>query len=730
MLTENHLQKELSKHFGFDQFRGNQVQIIQSLLAGKDTFVIMPTGGGKSLCYQLPALISEGTAIVISPLIALMKNQVDQIRSMQEDENVAHVLNSSLNQKQTKEVKENIESQRCKIVYIAPETLVKEETIAFFQSCKVSFVAVDEAHCISEWGHDFRPEYRKIKDTVKAINPDAPIIALTATATPKVQEDVTKNLAMTDANIFISSFLRDNLYYEVRGKGKKENVSKQLVQFAQQRKGQSGIVYALNRKTTEELAELLLANGINAAAYHAGLEGSVRSNVQDGFLMDDIDVICATIAFGMGIDKPDVRYVIHYDIPKSLENYYQETGRAGRDGIDSNCLAFFSHKDINKLEKFLKDKPVAEKEISGQHITEMAAFSESTSCRRKFVLHYFGEIYDVPEGGCGYCDNCTHPKEKIDVSKDAQLAMNTVKVLKENHTIPYLVDFITGKATQQIRLYKHDENEYFGKGSEQDKNYWNSILRTLLVENILRKDIEKYGLIKLTDQSKKFMVDKPTFEISLFHTFEADADVELAPKKIALDDELKEQLMKLRKQVAKKHNLPPAVIFLENSINDMATQYPLTNEDLLNVVGVNVGKAKKYGASFLDLISAYVEENDIDRPTELVIKSTNASSKNKVKIIQQIDRKLTFEEIENNLGINRKEFLSELETIVGSGTKLSLDYYLADLLDEDVVEEIEEYFRGAESLYLDEALAELEPEGYTTEEIELVRIKFYNDHAN
>lgn len=730
MLKENQLQEELSKHFGFDKFRGNQVQIIQSLLSGTDTFVIMPTGGGKSLCYQLPALISEGTAIVISPLIALMKNQVDQIRSMQEDENVAHVLNSSLNQKQTKQVKEDIESERCKIVYIAPETLVKEDTINFFKNCRISFVAVDEAHCISEWGHDFRPEYRKIKETVKAINADAPIIALTATATPKVQQDVLKNLGMTGENIFISSFLRDNLFYEVRGKGKKENVIKQLVQFIQKRKGQSGIIYALNRKTTEEIAETLVANGVNAAAYHAGLEGGVRSNVQDGFLMDDIDVICATIAFGMGIDKPDVRFVVHYDIPKSLENYYQETGRAGRDGIDSNCLAFFSHKDINKLEKFLKDKPVAEKEISGQHITEMAAFSESTSCRRKFVLHYFGETYDVPEGGCGYCDNCKNPKEKIDVTDSAHLAMKTVEELKENHTIPYLVDFITGKATQQIRLYKHDENPLFGKGKEEEKNYWNSILRTLLVEDILKKDIEKYGLIKLTKTSKEFIAEKPKFEISLFHEFDANIDIDLAPKTIALDDQLRDQLLKLRKQQAKKHNLPPAVIFLENSLNDMATQYPVTIEDLMNIVGVNMGKAKKYGAPFLELINIYVEENDIDRPTELVIKSSNSSSKNKVKIIQQIDQKLSFEEIENNLGLSRQEFLAELETIVGSGTKLNLDYYLNEQLDEDIMDEIEDYFREAESLYLSDALAELEPEGYTTEEIELVRIKFYNEHAN
>ncbi len=730
MLTEQQLLEQLSQHFGFDQFRGNQPAIIQSVLSGSDTFVIMPTGGGKSLCYQLPALVSEGTAIVISPLIALMKNQVDQLRSLQEDENVAHVLNSSLSQKQVKQVKEDIESGKCKIVYIAPETLVKEESIAFFKRCKTSFVAVDEAHCISEWGHDFRPEYRKIKDTVKAINEKAPIIALTATATPKVKEDVLKNLGMTGANVFISSFLRDNLFYEVRGKGKKEHVIKQLVQFIQQRQGQSGVIYALNRKTTEELAELLSANGVNAAAYHAGLESKIRSSVQDGFLMDDIDVICATIAFGMGIDKPDVRFVVHYDIPKSLENYYQETGRAGRDGIDSNCIAFFSHKDINKLEKFLKDKPVAEKEIAGQHITEMAAFAESTSCRRKFLLHYFGETYKVPEEGCGYCDNCANPKEKIDASKDAQLAMQVVQELKENHTIPYLVDFITGKATQQIRLYKHHENALFGKGIEKEKNHWNSVLRTLLVEDILRKDIEKYGLIKLTDQSKAFMKEQPTFEISLFHEFDADANVELAPKTIALDDVLRGQLLKLRKQVAKKHNLPPAVIFLENSINDMATQYPLSNEDLLNIVGVNMGKAKKYGAPFLALIQVYVEENDIDRPTELVIRSTNASSKNKVKIIQQIDQKLSFEEIENNLGLTRQEFLSELETIVGSGTKLNLDYYLDEHVDEDIMEEIEEYFRDAENLYLADALAELEPEGYTTEEIELVRIKFYNEHAN
>lgn len=730
MQTTEQLAQSLKSHFGFDAFRGNQELIINSLLSKKDTFVIMPTGGGKSLCYQLPALVSEGTAIIISPLIALMKNQVDQLRSLQENSRLAHVLNSTLTQKQTKQVKEDIVKEICKIVYIAPETLVKEETIEFFQSVNISFVGVDEAHCISEWGHDFRPEYRKIKETVDELGEDVPLIALTATATPKVREDVIKNLGMDKPNVFISSFLRDNLFYEVRPKGSKENVMKQIIQFLNKRKGESGVIYSLSRKSTEEISGVLNANGINAAAYHAGLEGGMRSKVQDGFLMDDIDVICATIAFGMGIDKPDVRFVIHYDIPKSLENYYQETGRAGRDGIESHCLAFFNHKDINKLEKFLKDKPVAEKEIAGQHLVEISAYSESAACRRKFVLHYFGEDYEVPDGGCQHCDNCVNPKDKIDVKEDAIIALKSVKELLENYPIPYLVDFISGKATQQIKMYKHHESELFGEGKEKDKNYWNSILRNLLLENLLEKDIEKYGIIKLCEKGKNFLKKPKSFQVALFHDYTNVEDVDFSPTAVALDEQLRDQLMKLRKTVAKKHQLPPAIIFLENSINDMATQYPITDEEMANIVGVSIGKAKKYGEPFLELIRNYVEENEIDRPSDFVVKSTATSGKNKIKIIQQIDQKRSFEEIEGNLNLSRKELLEELITIVGSGTKLNIDYYLHDQIDEDIIEDIMEYFSEAESISLKDAAAELEPEGYTYEEIELVRIKFYSDHAN
>ena len=727
----NQLEAGLNEHFGFSTFRGPQKEIIKSILDANDTFVIMPTGGGKSLCYQLPALIADGTAIVISPLIALMKNQVDQVRAMQEDERIAHVLNSTLTQKQAKEVKEDISTGRCKIVYIAPETLVKEETIEFFHSVNLSFVAVDEAHCISEWGHDFRPEYRKIKSTIQKIGKNIPIIGLTATATPKVREDVIKNLGMEKPNVFVSSFLRDNLFYEVRPKGSKENVLKQIVQFINNRKGQSGVIYCLSRKSTEETAELLQANGINAAAYHAGLESGMRPKVQDGFLMDDIDVICATIAFGMGIDKPDVRYVIHLDIPKSIENYYQETGRAGRDGIESSCLAFFSHKDINKLEKFLKDKPIAEKEIAGQHLEEMASYAESAACRRKFLLHYFGEEYTVPDGGCGHCDNCKNPKEQINVKEEATLALNVVQELLENHTIPYLVDFLTGRATQQIKMYKHDANALFGKGKEKDKNFWNSIFRNLLLEGLLKKDIEKYGVILFTEKGKNYLQKPTDFKIALFHDFSDVEDVSFESTNVALDDELKDLLVQLRKKIAKKHQLQPTIIFLENSINDMATYYPITEEEMAkNVTGVSLSKAKKYGKEFIDLIKNYVEENDISRPTDFVMKSAESSSKNKIKISQQIDKQFSFDEIASNLNISRSEFLEELETIVGSGTKLNIDYFFEQEMEDDILEDIMEYFSEAETLDLQIALEELEPEGYTEEEIELVRLKYYNDNAN
>ncbi|MBX2844768.1 MAG: DNA helicase RecQ [Saprospiraceae bacterium] len=730
-VSNDQLIEALKENFGFDSFKGTQEEVIHSLLDGHDTFVIMPTGGGKSLCYQLPALVKAGTAIVISPLIALMKNQVDQLRSFHSDDRIAHFLNSSLTKKQSKAVKEDIVNGICKILYVAPETLVKEESIAFFQSVNISFVAVDEAHCISEWGHDFRPEYRRIKEMIKAINKDIPVIALTATATPKVRQDIIKNLSMNDARVFVSSFLRDNLHYEIRPKGTKENVVKQLVKFIKNREGQSGVIYALNRKTTEEIAELLIANGVNAAAYHAGLEGGMRAKVQDAFLMDDVDVICATIAFGMGIDKPDVRFVVHYDIPKSLENYYQETGRAGRDGLDGTCLAFFSFKDINKLEKFLKDKPVAEKEIAGQHLMEVVSYAESTVCRRKLLLHYFGENYTVPTEGCGnYCDNCNNSKDRIDVQADAVTAIKTVKELKENYTIPYLVDVITGKASQQIKAYKHDQVKAFGIGKDKDKTFWNSVLRNLLLENVLEKDIEKYGIIKSTPEAEAFLKKPKPFLITVNNNFEDADDIVVAAKVVAMDEALVKELLDLRKKVAKRHQLPPAIIFLETSINDMAVQYPITMEEMANITGVSLGKAQKYGKEFLELIKDYVEANEIDRPSDFVVKSSAKRGGDKIKIIQQIDKKLPFEEIEKNLNMNRQAFVAELEAIVGSGTKLDINYYLEDQIDEEVIEIIMDYFSEADNLDIKEAAAELEEDDISYEEIELVRIKFYSDTAN
>jgi len=713
------LHASLKQFFGFTEFKGDQERIIESLLAGNDTFVIMPTGGGKSMCYQLPALISDGTAIVISPLIALMKNQVDQIRSYHSDEGIAHYLNSSLTKKQAKKVMEDISSGLCKILYVAPETLVKSETIEFFKKETISFVAVDEAHCISEWGHDFRPEYRRIKEMISALEQKCPIIALTATATPKVQSDVVKNLTMDEANIFISSFLRDNLYYEVRPKGKKEHVTKQLVQFVNSFKGKSGVIYALNRKTTEELAELLRANDINAAAYHAGLDSGVRGRVQDAFIMDDVDVICATIAFGMGIDKPDVRFVVHYDIPKSLENYYQETGRGGRDGLPGSCLSFFSFKDINKLEKFLKDKPVAEKEVSGQHLMEVVSYAESTACRRKFLLHYFGENYSVPKGGCGHCDNCLNPKERIEVKTEALKALLVIKDLKENFTIPHLVNFMTGSESQQIKLSKHNEHKDFGIGKEHDKTFWNSVLRNMLLDNLITKDIEKYGIIKLNKASHDFLAKPHAVQITVNNNYENAHNVVSEVKPVVLDEALVKQLLEVRKSVAKDVGLPPAIIFLENSLNEMALNYPISIEELSNISGVNASKAKKYGQPFVDVIKKYVSENDVERPDDFIVKSS-----------QQIDKKMTFEEIEKNLKLSRQELMEELQAIIASGTKLNIDYYLNDQIDEDSIDIIMEYFAEAENILLDDAVAELEDEGITYEEIELVRIKFYSDVAN
>ncbi len=727
------LQGALKKYFGFNQFKGNQEAIIHSLLQGNDTFVIMPTGGGKSLCYQLPAMISEGTAIIISPLIALMKNQVDQVRSYSSMDNVAHFLNSSLSKVQIREVKKDILSGHTKMLYVAPETLVKDENIDFFKGITISFIAVDEAHCISEWGHDFRPEYRRIRLMIESLGKDIPTIALTATATPKVQADIIKNLKMSKPEVFVSSFLRENLYYEVRPKVKKNVVVKDVVRFIKQHHGKSGIIYCLNRKTTEELAELLKVNGIQAAPYHAGLDAATRSATQDRFLMEDIDVIVATIAFGMGIDKPDVRYVIHYNIPKSLENYYQETGRAGRDGLEGQCIAYYNYKDINKLEKFLRDKPVNEREIGYQHLMEVTAYSESTACRRKFLLHYFGEEYDTSRCGNGECDNCKFPREKIEVQDEMRLALEVVEQVKDNHTISHIIRILQGKVNPEIRSYSHDKLTLFGKGAHKDDIFWNSVLRHALLEQLLAKDIENYGLLVLTDRGRQFLQRPVSVEVPMNNNFEvlgAEAEEEDNAKGGALDTQLLNLLRDVRKQVSKQKGLPPFVIFQDPSLEDMATQYPITLDELSNIIGVSRGKALKYGGPFLKAIEKYVQENDIDRPADFTIRSVANKSGNKIFIIQQIDRKIPLEDIARAKDLTQEELYQELDSIVASGTKLDIDYYIDDNLDADVVDIVFDYFRSAESDSLQEAFNELQDDGISMEEIQLVRLKFMSEMAN
>lgn len=732
-VAEKNLKAALKQYFGFNTFKGQQEDIMASILEGKDTFVIMPTGGGKSLCYQLPGMLSAGTAIVISPLIALMKNQVDQVRSYSSMDNVAHFMNSSLSKAQIKQVKQDIVNGATKLLYVAPETLVKEENIEFFKGINISFIAVDEAHCISEWGHDFRPEYRRIRHMIDSIGQTIPLIALTATATPKVQSDIIKNLRMVEPEVYISSFLRENLYYEVKPKGKKAQVTKDIIKFIKQHQGKSGIIYCLNRKTTEELAELLNVNGILAAPYHAGLEAQVRSKTQDQFLMEDIEVIVATIAFGMGIDKPDVRFVIHFNIPKSLENYYQETGRAGRDGLEGRCIAYYSYRDINKLEKFLRDKPVAEREIGHQHLLEVTAYSESTACRRKFLLHYFGEEYDTSQCGNGECDNCRYPKEKVEVKQDMQLALQIIDAIAENHAIPYVVNMLLGKATDEVKSYGHDALEYFGKGKDHDDVFWNSILRHALLEQYLSKDIENYGLLKLSDKGRAFIKKPKSIEVPINANFEAlteAADEEENGKGGALDDKLLQLLKDKRKKVAKMKGLPPFVIFQDPSLEDMATQYPITLDELGNITGVSKGKAMKYGAPFVRLISEYVEENNIDRPTDFTMKSVAKKSGNKIYIIQHIDRKMPLEDIAKTKDLSRDAFFQELESIVASGTKLDIDYYVNDMIDEETQDIIFDYFRTAETDSLEVAFTELEDEGVTMEEIQVMRIKFMSEMAN
>jgi len=730
--TQFDLNKELETYFGFSDFKSRQKEIVQSILDGIDTFVIMPTGGGKSLCYQLPAILLPGTAIIISPLIALMKNQVDSIRGYSNNDQIAHFLNSSLNKGQMKEVKADISAGHTKMLFIAPETLTKEENIEFFKNSNISFVAVDEAHCISEWGHDFRPEYRRIKTMIKGINDKIPVMALTATATPKVQSDIVKNLDMENQNVFISSFNRDNLYYEVRPKRKKEQTIKEIVQFIKTMPGKSGIIYVQARKTTEEIAKVLNVNGIKAMPYHAGLDQKTRSAAQDGFLMEDCEVIVATIAFGMGIDKPDVRFVIHYDIPKSIENYYQETGRGGRDGLPGKCVAFYSYKDINKLEKFLRDKPVAERELSAQLMEEIIAYAETSTCRRHFLLHYFGEQYPIED--CNdMCDNCKHPKEELEVTNEMKLALDAVVQLNENYTIKHLVDFVKGKATKDMKDFKFDKRPLFGKGADHDEIFWNSIFRQAILKNYLFKEIEQYGLLKLTDDGRAFQEKQHKVTIPLNRDFtdtSADPVVTNTGGGIALDSLLMGMLMDLRKREAKRLNIQPWIIFQEPSLQDMATYYPISKEDMLQISGVNTGKANKYGKPFIELIKEYVEENNIDRPAEFVMKQVANKSKHKVAIIQGIDRKMPLYDLAENANMKYEELLEELNVIADGGTKLNIDYFIEEEVDEDVVEEIFDYFHEAENSDIEDALKELQEDDITIEEIQLIRIKFMNEVAN
>ncbi|CAL1521083.1 ATP-dependent DNA helicase RecQ [Chitinophaga sp. MM2321] len=726
------LMDALREHFGFDSFKGNQEIIINSILSGKDTFVIMPTGGGKSLCYQLPALMSPGCALIVSPLIALMKNQVDLVRGYSSRDNVAHFLNSTLSKAQIKKVRADLLSGTTKLLYVAPETLTKQENLDFFKELEISFIAVDEAHCISEWGHDFRPEYRRLKEMIDQISDKLPIIALTATATPKVQSDIVKNLALTNANIYISSFNRPNLYYEIRPKRKKDQVIKDIVKYIHLHKGKSGIIYTLNRKTTEELADMLTANNIKAVAYHAGLDPVTRAQRQDMFLHEDTEVIVATIAFGMGIDKPDVRFVIHYNIPKSLENYYQETGRAGRDGLEGNCVCYYSLKDVQKLEHLMRDKPLSEREMGAQLINETVAYAESAVCRRKVILHYFGEKYETEN--CGQCDNCRNPKEKIEAKNRVVVVLKAIRALEERFGADYVVNVITGKITPQIKTYRHDQLEIFGEGKEFDAHFWNSLIRQMMLEGLIEKDIEEYGLLKVTEKGKKFLKKPFSIMVALNHQFDEDGIEEeeeaAAEAQASADPALFEMLKELRKKVSKEKNLPPFVIFLETSLEDMATQYPTTVQELEKIQGVSKGKAVRYGKQFLDVISKFVEENDITKPDDFVMKSVVNKSGMKVFIIQNIDKKIPLETIAKNKELSISQLLDEMETIVASGTKLNLDYCLDEELDDYAQEEIMEYFKGCETSSLALAREELIENDYSLEQLKLMRIKFLVVYGN